>query len=221
MSKLNIIIGSTREGRAAEAVAQWVDRRAREHGAFDVNLLALREWDLPMFAETMETIGDFTSPTYSERIVRDWNHTISEGDAFIFITPEYNHSFSGVLKNALDNIFVSWGLRNKPAGFVGYSVSPVGGARAVEQLALVLIEAEMVPLRNSVLVGNVSIAFDYRGEPANRLSDTALSVLLDDLAWWTDATVAAREAGELEPGTMRFRAMAGAVETGVTIESAS
>ena len=206
MTKLHIIVGSTRDGRAAEPVAQWVYRRAKEHGAFDVTLLDLREWPLPMFAETLATIGDFSNPTYSEPIVRRWNQTIAEGDAFIFITPEYNHSFSGVLKNAIDSVFASWGFRNKPAAFVAYSAGPVGGARAVEQLALVTIEAEMVPLRNTVLVSAVHAAFDDYAEPTNPQSDVALKILLEDLAWWTDATVTARSAGELEPGSLRFRA---------------
>ncbi|HTE87302.1 MAG TPA: NAD(P)H-dependent oxidoreductase [Dehalococcoidia bacterium] len=208
MNKLHIIIGSTREGRAAAPVARWVERRAIEHGGFDVTLLDLREWRLPMFAETLATIGDFNDPTYSEPIVRQWNRTIVDGDAFIFITPEYNHSFSGVLKNAIDSVFASWGLRNKPAAFVGYSAGLVGGARAVEQLALVTIEAEMVPLRNSVLVGAVHSAFDVDGQPTNLQSDMALAILLEDLSWWTDTTVAARSAGELEPGSLRFRALA-------------
>jgi NAD(P)H-dependent FMN reductase len=210
MTRLHIIVGSTRDGRAAEPVAQWVYRRAKEHGGFDVTLLDLREWPLPMFAETLATIGDFSNPTYSEPIVRRWNQTIAEGDAFIFVTPEYNHSFSGVLKNAIDNVFVSWGFRNKPAAFVAYSAGPVGGARAVEQLALVLIEAEMVPLRNTVLVSAVHAAFDDYAEPTNPQSDAALKILLDDVAWWTDATVAARAGGELEPGSLRFRALAAA-----------
>jgi NAD(P)H-dependent FMN reductase len=210
MNKLHIIVGSTREGRAAEPIAQWVYRRAREFGSFEVTLLDLREWPLPMFAETMASIGDFSDPTYSAPIVRQWNRTIADGDAFIFITPEYNHSFSGVLKNAIDNVFVSWALRNKPVAFVGYSGGPVGGARAVEQLALVTIEAEMVPLRNSVLMSAAQSAFDGTGQPTNPQSDVALGILLEDLAWWTAATVAARAAGELKPGSMRFRALAAA-----------
>jgi len=210
MNKLHIIVGSTREGRAAEPIVQWVRRRAEEYGAFDVTVLDLREWPLPMFAETMDSIGDFNNPTYSEPIVRQWNRTIADGDAFIFITPEYNHSFSGVLKNAIDSVFVSWAFRNKPVAFVAYSGGMIGGARAVEQLALVTIEAEMVPLRNSVLVGAVQSAFDETGEPVNPQSDIALGILLEDLAWWTDATVAARSAGELAPGSMRFRAVAAA-----------
>src|SRR5438093_10335861 len=203
MNKLHIIVGSTREGRAAEPVAQWVDGRAREYGAFDVTVLDLRDWPLPMFAETMASVGDFSNPTYSDPIVQRWNRTIAEGDAFIFITPEYNHSFSGVLKNAIDSVFASWAFRNKPVAFVAYSGGMIGGARAVEQLALVTIEAEMVPLRNTVLVGAVQSAFDGTGEPTDPQSDIALGILLEDLAWWTEATVAARSAGELKPGSMR------------------
>jgi len=206
MTKLHIIVGSTRDGRAAQPVAKWVERRAKEHGGFEVTLLDLRDWPLPMFAETMATIGDFSDPTYSEPIVRRWNQTVAEGDAFIFITPEYNHSFSGVLKNAIDSVFASWAFRNKPAAFVAYSAGPVGGARAVEQLALVLLEAEMVPLRNTVLIPAAHAAFDDYAQPMNAQTDVALAILLEDLAWWSDATVAARAAGELKPGTLRFRA---------------
>ena len=207
-TKLHIIVGSTRDARAAEPVAQWVHQRATEHGGFDVTLLDLRDWQLPMFAETLATIGDFSDPTYSDPIVRRWNQTIAEGDAFIFITPEYNHSFPAVLKNAIDSVFVSWAFRNKPAAFVAYSGGPVGGARAVEQLALVTIEAEMVPLRNTVLIPAVHAAFDDYARPTNPQTDVALEILLEDLAWWGEATVAARSAGELKPGTMRFRAAA-------------
>src|SRR5205814_3285818 len=74
MNKLHIIVGSTRDGRAAEPVAQWVHRRAKEHGGFDVTLLDLRDWPLPMFAETMAKIGDFSSPSYSDPIERRCHH---------------------------------------------------------------------------------------------------------------------------------------------------
>ena len=208
MPKLQIIIGSTRPTRAADLVAPWVIDRARAHPAFDVEVLDLRDWPLPIFAENFATIGDFSDPTYSDAIVRRWNQTIAEGDAFIFITPEYNHSFPAVLKNAIDSVFVSWAFRNKPAAFVAYSGGAVGGARAVEQLALVTIEAEMVPLRNTVLIPAVHAAFDDYAQPTNPQTDVALEILLEDLAWWTDATVAARANGELKPGTMRFRAAA-------------
>jgi NAD(P)H-dependent FMN reductase len=136
--------------------------------------------------------------------VREWNRRVKQGDAYLYVTPEYNHSVPGVLKNAIDNVFVSYAFRNKPAAMVGYSGSNVGGARAVEHLAHILIEAEGVPLRNTVLVGGVTQAFGPDGEPVNPLSDTALEIALDDLAWWTSALEAARAAGELPPGNARM-----------------
>ena len=206
MTKLHIIVGSTRDGRAAEHVYRWVERRALDHGGFDVEVLDLRDWPLPFFAETLQTVGDFSDPTYSDPIVRAWNRTIKDGDAFVMITPEYNHSFSGVLKNAIDNVFVSFGFRNKPVGFVGYSAGPIGGARAVEQLALVAVEGEAVPLRNAVLLGKVTEIFDEDGKNTDRVADVALDVLLQDLAWWSAALETARAQGELVPGAFRMRA---------------
>jgi NAD(P)H-dependent FMN reductase len=158
-----------------------------------------------MFTETLESIGDRRNPTYSEPLVRDWNRTIKVGDAFLLITPEYNHSFPAVLKNALDNVFMSQGLRNKPVGFVGYSAGPIAAARAVEHLAHVIIEADAVPLRNTVLVGGVHQAF-VDGEPTSKISDVALRITLDDLEWWGNALKAARAQGELPPGNARLRA---------------
>lgn len=205
MLTLKIIIGSTREGRAADIVAPWVIERARRHGAFEVDVLDLRDWPLPMFAETMATIGDPANPTYSEPIVRQWNERIREGDAFLFITPEYNHSIPGVLKNAIDNVFVSFGFRNKPAAFVGYSAGLAAAVRAIEHLAHIAVEAEMVPLRNTVLIPGVQGAFQ-NGTPLDPRADASLRVALEDLHWWGAALQRARGEGELPPGSARTRA---------------
>ena len=129
------------------------------------------------------TIGDRRDPTYSDPLVRAWNRKVAEGEAFGIVTAEYNHSVPGELKNALDNVFVSQAFRNKPVAFVGYSGGPIGGARAVEHLAHIMIEAEAVSLRNTVLVGGVGGAFDDAGEPTNVATDAALNVLKDDVAW--------------------------------------
>ena len=204
--RLLVIVGTTRPDRAAEHLIPWVMRRVGEDQRFDAELLDLRDWPLPMFQETIETVGDFNDPTYSEPIVREWNRKIAEGDAFLFITAEYNHNVPGALKNAIDNVFVSFALRNKPAAMLGYSVGPIAGARAVEHLAHIAIEAEMAPLRNTVLVGAVQQAFDENDEPVNPMTDVAMTVALDDLAWWSDALSAARSQGELPPGTFRMRA---------------
>ena len=84
----------------------------------------MRDWPLPIFSEHFGTIGDLQDPTYSEPIVKRWNQKIKDGEAYLVVTPEYNHSVPGVLKNAIDSVFVSFAFRNKPLATVGYS----GGA---------------------------------------------------------------------------------------------
>jgi NAD(P)H-dependent FMN reductase len=87
MSKLLVIVGSTRPGRAADAVAPWIASRAAAHDAFDVEVADLRDWPLPIFGEHAGTIGDLNDPTYSEPLVRAWNDKVKGADAFIVITP--------------------------------------------------------------------------------------------------------------------------------------
>ncbi|HWE55207.1 MAG TPA: NAD(P)H-dependent oxidoreductase [Acidimicrobiales bacterium] len=206
MSKLQIIVGSTRETRAADRVLPWVTRRAEAHPDFDVEVLDLRDWPLPMFAEHLGTIGDRNDPTYSDPIVKRWNQKIKEGDAFLVITPEYNHSVPGVLKNAIDNVFVSFALRNKPIAAVGYSGGLAAAIRAIEHLAHIAIEADMHPLRSSVLIPFVQTAFDDDGSPKDPMTETAMQIVLDDLAWWSKLLESGRAAGELPPAVFRLRA---------------
>ena len=206
MTKLHIILGSTRENRNGERIAPWVVKRAREHGGFEVELIDLRDWPLPIFQEHLGTIGDIADPTYSDPIVKRWNAKIKEGDAFIIITPEYLHSVPGVLKNAMDSIFLSYAFRNKPIGAIGYSVAAAAGARAVEHLMHIAIECEAAPLRNTVLIPNVANAFDPDGDPKDPGTEAALQILLEDVTWWSNALAPARTAGSLAPGTFRMRA---------------
>jgi NAD(P)H-dependent FMN reductase len=197
--RLAIIVGSTREGRASDRFLPWLVERADGHGGFSVEVLDLRDWNLPMFQETAGTI----SAGYSTDSVRRWNEHVAAADAYLFVTPEYNHSVPGVLKNAVDNVVASYAFRNKPAGFLAYSGGLVGGARAVEHLAAIAIEAELAPLRNSVLIAQVGRAFDGDGRPVDPATDFALTILLDDLAWWANALRQARRAGELPPARRR------------------
>jgi len=210
--KLKIIIGTTRPTRAADRVHPWVADRARAHGAFDVEVLDLRDWPLPFFQEHVGTIGDFNDPTYSEPIVREWNRTIKETDALLVVTAEYLHSVPGTLKNALDNVFVSFALRNKPIAAVGYSGGVAAGTRAVEHLMAIAIEAEMVPLRQTVLIPNVQTAFDDLGVPIDAGTSAAMSVMLDDLAWWSALLAHGRAQGELPPAVFRMRATLAALQ---------
>jgi NAD(P)H-dependent FMN reductase len=206
MSKLLVIVGSTRPGRAADLVVPWVTSRARAHGGFDVEVADLRDWPLPIFAEHPGTIGDIADPTYSEPIVRAWNKAVKQADAYLVVTPEYNHSIPAVLKNAIDTVWLSFGFRNKPVAAVGYSGSVGAGIRAIEHLAHVLVEAEAVPLRNTVVIPFVRTAFGADGEPSDPETGIRLQVMLDDLAWWSAALEQARAAGELTPGSLRARA---------------
>ena len=210
MLNLKIVIGSTRPGRAADRVIPWVTTAAAEHGAFDVDILDLRDWQLPVFGETFATIGDPQHPTFSAPEVRRWNDTISAGDAYVFITPEYNHSVPGVLKNAIDSVFATFAFRNKPVACVAYSGGIGGGIRAIEHLAHIAIEAEMVPLRNNVVIPFVSAAFGDDGIPVDDRTRAAAAIMLDDLAWWGTALQRARQEGTLPPAIMRQMAGQGA-----------
>src|ERR1700722_10956911 len=187
MYRLQVIVGSPRPTRAADLLLPWIEERAGAHGAFEVEVLDLRDWPLPMFGEHLGTIGDFQDPTYSDPIIKRWNQKIKEADAYLVVTPEYNHSIPGVLKNAIDSVFVSFAFRNKPLAAVGYSGGIAGGVRAIEHMALIAIEADMAPLRDSVVIPFVQNAFDADGNPRNPLTDAALKIVLDDLSWWSSA----------------------------------
>jgi len=206
MLNLKIIIGSTRPGRAADRVTGWITSAARQHGGFSVDVIDLREWDLPIFGETFATVGDPRNPSFSAPVVRRWNDKIAEGDAYLFVTPEYNHSVPAVLKNAIDSVFATFAFRNKPAACVAYSGGIAGGVRAIEHLAHIAIEAEMVPLRNSVVIPFVGEAFGPDGQPADHRASAAAKILFDDLAWWGTALRQARSHGILPPAIMRLMA---------------
>lgn len=207
MTNLKIIVGSIRPTRSADRVVPWITRRASSFGPFETEVLDLREWNLPLFQEHPGSIGDISDPIYSSPKVKDWNRKIKEAEAIIIVTPEYLHGMPGLLKNALDNVFVSWALRNKPVAAISYSTGIAGGSRAIENLAHVAIEAEMILLRNSVILPYVDKAFNEEGEPTNPLSDAAATIMLQDLEWWAKVLGSARKEGELPPASARLQAI--------------
>jgi NAD(P)H-dependent FMN reductase len=206
MLDLKVIIGSTRPGRAADRVMPWITAAARAHGEFGVDVIDLRDWELPIFGETFATVGDPRNPAFSVPVVKQWNAKIAEGDAYLFITPEYNHSVPAVLKNAIDSVFATFAFRTKPSACVAYSGGIAGGVRAVEHLAHIAIEAEMVPLRNNVVIPFVGEAFGEDGQPRDHRTRAAAKILLDDLAWWGTALQQARSRGTLPPAIVRLTA---------------
>src|SRR5207253_10531221 len=144
MLKIAIIIGSTRPNRNGEAVAKWVDQVAKKRSDAEFELVDIKDFNLPLLDERMPPIMG----QYSKRHTKTWAAKIGSFDAYVFVTPEYNHGTSGALKNAIDFLFAEWTY--KAASFVSYGGA--SGARAVEQLRLVLAEVQMATVRNQVLL---------------------------------------------------------------------
>ena len=136
--KLGIVIGSIRPNRFGGHAAQWIEEIARRRTDFEVELIDLKDYPMPLFAEE-------ASPLYAHEVARRWQKKVGEFDAFVFTAAEYNRGPTAVLKNALDYAYAEWS--NKPVAFVGYG--GVGGARAVEQLRLYAIELQMAPIRSA------------------------------------------------------------------------
>jgi NAD(P)H-dependent FMN reductase len=140
-TRIKVILGSTRQKRFGDKPASWICEEARAQQGVDVECLDLRDYPMPFFDEPMSPM--WGNGRYSNPAVQRWSDRIADGDAFIVVTPEYNHGYPAVLKNAIDSIYPEW--VNKPVGFVSYGNS--GGARAIEQLRLVAIEMRMWPIR--------------------------------------------------------------------------
>jgi len=187
MVKIYIILGSTRPNRMSEKVAPWVLAQAKKHTEAQFELIDLRDWPLPFYQE-VAGVTDLTE--YSVPLAQKWSEKIREGDGFLFITPEYNHGYTAVLKNALDYLYTEW--HRKPVAFVSYGGS-VGGSRAVEQLRLVAIELKMVPISTAVNIVRVSKALDEHGIPTEPVYGKLLEKLLGDLLWYAETLKPARE----------------------------
>ena len=142
---LQVIVGTTRQQRKGIGVGRWVQQAAEEHGGFDVELVDLAEVGLPIFDEPNHPrLGQ-----YVHQHTKDWSATVSRADAFVFVTPEYNHSFPAAVKNALDHLFVEWA--DKPAGLVSYG-GVSAGLRAATALKPVLTALRMVPVVEAVSI---------------------------------------------------------------------
>lgn len=177
---LQIIVASTRPGRVGATVADWVRDRASAHGGFAVEVVDLAEVDLPFLDEPHHPrLG-----RYVHQHTLDWSATVSRADAFVFVTPEYNHGYPAALKNAIDFLHAEW--QHKPVGFVSYG-GVAGGTRAVQALKPVLAALKMVPAVAAVPIPFVATLLDDRGfQPSEALEDGA-AALFDELAEWTAA----------------------------------
>ena len=184
MSKLHVIIGSTRPGRKAEAVARWVYEIAVKRTDASFELVDIAEFELPHLDEAIPPMAN----KYSKAHTKAWAAKIDSFDAFVFVTPEYNHGISASLKNAIDFLYKEW--NNKAAGFVGYGARD--GARGVEQLRLVMAELQVATVRAQV---GLSLFTDFENfhifKPASS-REAAVSSMLDQLVAWGGALRAVR-----------------------------
>jgi NAD(P)H-dependent FMN reductase len=179
MIKVAIIIGSTRPGRKAEAVARWVDEIARKRGDAEYEVVDIQDFDLPLLDEPVPpSLGQYSKPH-----TKVWAAKIASFDAYVFVTPEYNHAPSGALKNAIDYLYQEW--NNKAAGFVSYGSA--GGVRAVEQLRLVMGELLVADVRAQVML---SLFTDFENftlfKPAGH-HEKSVNAMLDQLVAWGGA----------------------------------
>ena len=186
MLRVGIILGSTRPGRIGEAVAAWVYENAKKRTDAEYELVDIADYNLPLLDEPLPpSLGQ-----YSKEHTKRWAAEIDSFDAFVFVTPEYNHGISGALKNAIDFLFAEW--NNKAAGFVGYGSAY--GARAVESLRLVCGEIKLADVRTQVLLSLFTDFENYsQFKPAER-HIVSLNTVLDEVAVWGTALKQMREA---------------------------
>jgi NAD(P)H-dependent FMN reductase len=188
--KIAIVISTTRSARFGEKPALWIHGVAATRTDMVVELIDLRDFPMPFFDEIASNAW---SPSGND-VARRWQAKVAEFDGYIFVTAEYNRSIPAVLKNALDYANPEW--NRKPAAFVGYG--SVGAARSIEHLRLMCIELQMAPTRNSVHIqGADFMAVWQGGQEIQELEylQTGAAAMLDELAWWTHALVAARANG--------------------------
>jgi NAD(P)H-dependent FMN reductase len=192
--KIAVIIGSIRPNRQGDKPANWIAKLARESGYFGaVEVVDLKDYPLPLFDAPA---SDFWMPTPNETAAR-WQAKLSEFDGYIVVTAEYNRSVPGALKNAID-----WAYKpfmRKAVAYVSYG--SVGGARAVEHLRNIMVELQAVSVRHGIHIGGSDFAPVMMGQ---KTWDEVLpgqvpftKDLLQNLAWWTNATKAAREAEQV------------------------
>ena len=189
--RIAVIIGATRDSRFGDKPADWIFERAQARADWDVEKIDLKSFNLPLFNEVASNAW---APSEDPAAI-NWQDTIARFDGFIFVTPEYNRSIPGALKNALDQAYVEW--NRKAFGIVSYG--SVGGTRAAEHLRTIGIELQMASTRSAVHIGGGDFfsVHPLGGDP-KPLSSIEGSIggsadsMLDELDWWVRATMAAR-----------------------------
>jgi NAD(P)H-dependent FMN reductase len=179
MIRVGVILGSTRPGRNGEAVAKWVFENASKRTDAEYELVDIADYNLPLLDEPVPpSMGQ-----YSKDHTKRWAAKIASFDAFVFVTPEYNHGISGALKNAIDFLFAEW--NNKAAGFVSYGSA--FGVRAVEHLRLVCGEIKIADVRSQVMLSLFTDFENYSQFKPDGRHLAALGTTFDEVVGWGTA----------------------------------
>ncbi len=176
MIKIAIITGSTRPGRNSEAVAKWVYEIAKMRQDAGFEIVDIKDYNLPLLDEPFPPV----TRIYHHQHTKDWSAKIDSFDAFVFVTPEYNHSTSGALKNAIDYLYHEW--NNKAAGFVSYG--SVGGTRAVEHLRLIMGELQVADVRAQVALSLYTDFENFSDFKPAALHVKSTNTMLDQIIAW-------------------------------------
>lgn len=178
MVKIQIIVGSTRPGRIGIQVGKWVTEELKKRKDIEVELVDIEDFNLPLLDEPMPAM----MKQYTKDHTKIWSEKISEADGYIFVTPEYNHSISGALKNAIDFLSSEW--NNKAAGIVSYGYA--GGIRAAENLRLIMGDLQIADVTAQVLFF-IGQDFENNTLKANEMHSKQLNSMLNQLVKWSEA----------------------------------
>jgi NAD(P)H-dependent FMN reductase len=188
--KVKIIMGSVRPGRFSEHSAKWIAGIMNENKAIEVEILDLKDYPLALYANVVSP--SMGNGKHEGEVESAWAAKIAEADAYVFVTPEYNRSIPGALKNAIDYLYPEW--NKKPFGIVTHG--SVGGARAAEHLRTIGVELQMASVRAGVHIVAPWILTDEKGLKAGALDGykQAADGMIEQLVWWGNALKAARTA---------------------------
>jgi len=178
--RLQVILASTRPGRKGPLIGRWFAEYARNNSAFEIDVADLSEFDLPLFDEPHHPVMQ----TYEHEHTRRWSEAVDRADAFVFVTPEYDHTAPASLINALTYLVKEWNY--KPAGFVSYG-GVSGGLRGVQSLKPMMTALKLVPIPEAVTIPGYGEFLDENGFNANELHEKGAADMLSELDKWAGA----------------------------------
>jgi NAD(P)H-dependent FMN reductase len=193
MSLLQVVVGSVRKGRQGIGVAHWFIDRAKQHGKFDVELIDLQAVNLPLLDEPNHP----RLRQYQHAHTKAWSATVTRGDAYVFVTPEYNYGPPPAVINALDYVYSEW--HYKPIGFVSYG-GVSGGCRSVQMTKQVVTTLKMMPIPEAVTIPFFSKLMDAGVFKGGETYEKAAVAMLDELVRWSAALKTMREIPRESPG---------------------